>query len=1081
MKSNFSFLESQYPELSKLGILAERNVFQDPSTSLAKLRIFTEKLSKIIAEFEDLTEALTQDQVGRLNTLKEEGILPEAMLDIFHKIRKSGNKAAHDGVGTSAEARFMLRQTFHILQWFYTVYEGEEITQEYQAPVETADDSDKIKELEAQLANLKKDNEAYLQKVKELSEATPERKEERRELGVKLISKLEKSEVETRELIDQQLRDAGWECATAVYNFKSNKTLPQKGRNLAIAEWKCGSGWADYALFLGEELVGLVEAKKIIKNVSADIIQAKRYSTDVLEENQACFIPHPNDSKYKVPFMFATNGRPYLEQMKTSSGIWFWDGRDQRNPASALSDWFTPRDLREKLIFNAQQGAEKLKATGYELLSDSQGLNLREYQVEAIKAVENKILSNFDDRRALLAMATGTGKTRTILGMCYRLIQAGRFRRILFLVDRKMLGQQAADAFAEVKVEGLQTFAQIYDIKNLEDAAADLDTKIHFATVQSMVSRIAYSDTPPSVGDYDCIIVDEAHRGYTLDREMEEEEIILRDQFDYQSKYRLVLDYFDAYRIGLTATPATHTEEIFGKPVFTYSYRRAVVEGYLIDFEPPYVFQTRLSKEGIVWEKGDPIKVYDPEENSIVEAGVADDELKVDVAGFNKKVISPNFNKAVLGEIVSSYGIHPEDKKKTLIFAANDRHADEVVDILYQTYRDLGEEIDSDAIVKITGSVRDREHLLRKFKTEQYPSIVVTVDLLTTGIDVPSITHLVFLRQVNSRILYDQMLGRATRRCDDIGKEAFYIYDCVGVTVLMMQELVMKPVAPSVSKSFGNLVEELSILKDEYLKEVKLDRILAKLQRKLNSFTDEQMERFTEYAKESSKKDFFLKLRATDPDKLVAFLEDHQALWDYLDREKGKAYLGQKTLFSDHEDDVQEVTRAYDKNLKPKDYIESFNEYIRSNVNEIAALKLLCTKPASLTRKDLKELRLLLEEKGYSNTSLNTAWNELTNQYIVADIIAHIRTAALGTSLVGHHDRIRSAVKKLRDSHEWNQIQLKWLDKIEAQLLRETILTVEDLNKPPFSEEGGEARLNKVFKEGIGTVLDELNDYLYQA
>ena len=125
---------------------------------------------------------------------------------------------------------------------------------------------------------------------------------------------------------------------------------------------------------------------------------------------------------------------------------------------------------------------------------------------------------------------------------------------------------------------------------------------------------------------------------------MDEEEIILRDQLDFQSKYRMVLDHFDAYRIGLTATPAVHTAEIFGNPVFTYSYRRAVVEGYLIDFEPPVVFQTKLSKEGISWKKGDPVKIYDPEENDIKDAGITQDEITVEIQGFNRKVINDSFN-----------------------------------------------------------------------------------------------------------------------------------------------------------------------------------------------------------------------------------------------------------------------------------------------------------------------------------------------------------------------------------------------------------------------------------------------------
>ncbi|WCC45682.1 type I restriction-modification system endonuclease [Tenacibaculum finnmarkense] len=526
-----------------------------------------------------------------------------------------------------------------------------------------------------------------------------------------------------------------------------------------------------------------------------------------------------------------------------------------------MPNWFSPRDLIDKLNYDENKGVENLQKTGYDLLSDPNGLGLRAYQIEAIKAVEHKILTNTDDKRALLAMATGTGKTRTMIGMCYRLIKSKRFRRILFLVDRRMLGKQASDSFKEVHIEGLQTFAQIYDLQDLEDKASELDTKIHFATVQGMVQRIAYSDNPPSVGDYDCIVVDEAHRGYTLDKEMDEEEFILRNQQDFQSKYRMVLDYFDAYRIGLTATPALHTKDIFGDPVFMYSYRKAVIEGYLIDFEPPYVFQTSLSKDGIVWEKGDEVKIYDPEENQIKDIGITEDEIKVEITGFNRKVITESFNRVILNELISTYGILPENKDKTLIFAATNAHADTIVRLLYEEYEALGEDADKDAIVKITGEVYNREDLLRKFKNDQYPSIVVTVDLLTTGIDVPSISNLVFLRRVNSRILYDQMVGRATGRCNDIGKEVFKIYDCVGVSEIMAKEQVMKPVAPLVTKTFTHLVEELAIIEDEYSKEAKLDRIIAKIQRKISGFNEQQKAQFEILSRRTNGKRFCSKIK----------------------------------------------------------------------------------------------------------------------------------------------------------------------------------------------------------------------------
>lgn len=1080
MKTNFDYLKDNYPHLFQLVVLAERNCYVDPSTTLSKLRILTEKLASVLIDFEQLEEPYDKKQMSRLALLANSSDTPSEIISIFHTIRKSGNKASHSGEGSQAEARYMLRQAYYLTKWFIEVYENEDVYSDYEIPQESwfTNEDSRATELEQQIELLKNEVDNYKQKIKEQTQLSAEAKELRKERAYTKARKTEETEAETRDRIDKQLRDAGWECDTQTLNYKTKKTLPQRGRQIAIAEWKCGTKWADYALFNGLELIGIVEAKKHIKNVMSDLQQAKYYSEVISITNNINFPEHANSNNYKIPFLFSTNGKPYLEQFKTASGIWFWDARDQKNVAKPLPNWFSPRDLIEKLNYDENIGIEKLKNTDYDLLSDPSGLSLRSYQINAIKAVESKILSNTEEKRALLAMATGTGKTRTMIGMCYRLIKSGRFRRILFLVDRRMLGKQASDAFKEVHVEGLQTFAQIYDLQDLEDKAAELDTKIHFATVQGMVQRIAYSDTPPSVGDYDCIVVDEAHRGYTLDKEMDYEEVLLRDQLDFQSKYRMVLDYFDAYRIGLTATPALHTKDIFGDPVFTYSYRKAVVEGYLIDFEPPYVFQTTLSKEGIVWNKGDEVKIYDPEENQIKDIGVTEDEIKVEITGFNRKVITENFNRVILNELISTYGILPENKDKTLIFAATNAHADTIVKLLYEEYTELGEAVDANAIVKITGDVYNREDLLRKFKNDQYPSIVVTVDLLTTGIDVPSISNLVFLRRVNSRILYDQMIGRATRRCDDIGKEVFKIYDCVGVSEIMGGANVMKPVAPLVSKTFANLIEEIAVIEEGYAKEAKLDRIIAKIQRKVSSFNEQQKEQFQTLAGEPTVRDFAQKLKSNDLQNLDQSLEEHSHLWEFLDREKGKG-INYGTLYSNHEDKVEEVTRAYDNSLKPIDYIESFTEFITNNRNKITALNVVCTKPSSLTRKELKELRLILDTEGFNKNKLNTAYKEVTNTDIIADIIAHIRTSALGENLVPHKERISNAVTKLKTTHNWNQIQLKWLAKIEAQLQKETIITLEDLNKPPFSVDGGLKRLDKVFKNETAEIINELNSYLY--
>lgn len=309
------------------------------------------------------------------------------------------------------------------------------------------------------------------------------------------------------------------------------------------------------------------------------------------------------------------------------------------------------------------------------------------------------------------------------------------------------------------------------------DMAAEAETRIQVATVQAMVKRIFGSDNPPPLDTYDCIIVDEAHRGYALDQDMTEGEMALRDQAQYLSSYRRVLDYFDAAKIGLTATPAKHTTEIFGKPVYTYSYREAVADDWLIDHEPPIRYQTALTQKGIHFDKGQSVETINLGTGEI-ESAELEDDLNFELESFNKRVINENFNRVICEELAKE--LDPMGEEKTMIFCATDAHADMVKRLLSDAFKEVhGDSYNQAAVEKITGASDKVEQLIRRYKNERFPTIAITVDLLTTGIDVPPICHLVFMRRVKSRILYEQMIGRATRRCDEIGKTVFKIYDPV--------------------------------------------------------------------------------------------------------------------------------------------------------------------------------------------------------------------------------------------------------------------------------------------------------------
>ena len=842
MESNFKFLAKEYSILANLGNLAERYVHDDPNTSLFKLRLFGEKMVEYIFEIQQLDFPFENSAFRRLELLKDEGILEDNILSLFHTIRKSGNQAVHAGKQTEESAMGLLFSSFKIAKWFYETYsdEASDISSIKFHPPEKIDLAKDYKNLEQEYLQLEQ-KFADLLKEREIGALNTEKSTEIKQRSKKAALKIEMTEAETRLLIDAQLRATGWEVDTLNLNYKLHGTLPEKGKNKAIAEWKCGSKWADYALFVGTDLYGLVEAKKYAQDISTDLTQAKRYAE--YAEGQTPVQLLGEWGIYKVPFLFSTNGRPYLQQLVTKSGVWFIDVRNSKNHSRSLKGWFSPEGLLKMWEQDVEGANDKLKNSKPNFLQDKSGLSLRDYQMKAIDRVEQTIINSPETNRILLAMATGTGKTRTIIGLAYRLIQSHRFRRILFMVDRRLLATQASDHFGDDKIEDLNTFAEIYQMQGLKELVPEMDTRLHFATVQSMVKRLFYSegDSLP-IDTYDCIIVDEAHRGYLLDKEMDDEELGFKDQRDYVSKYRRVLDYFDATAIGMTATPALHTTEIFGAPIYNYSYREAVIDGFLIDHEPPYLIKTKLGEEGIIWEKGDRPKVYDKENNQVIELAELEDELAINIEGFNKMVITEPFNRTAISQLVQL--IDPDGEEKTLIFAATDEHADLVVSILKEEYEKIGCDLNDNAIQKITGKSYDPEEQVRRYKNEKYPTIAVTVDLLTTGIDVPAICNIVFLRRVRSRILYEQMLGRATRRCDEIDKEVFRIYDAVRIYEALQDYTQMRPVTVDPKTTFAELAEELGRIVSNERAGKQLDQIIAKFQRKRQYIKDDNIEKF---------------------------------------------------------------------------------------------------------------------------------------------------------------------------------------------------------------------------------------------
>ncbi len=1146
--SNFSFLGEHAPLLADLGATAERIFPLDPASCVVKLRLLAEALAQEIASRVGVAPQSTQADL--LRAIDNSFGLDARVRQLFHLLRKTGNLAAHEldhriGYREGLEAIKVARE---LAIWFHSSFgkNGKFSPPPFVLPDDPSrkllDLQTQINQLQSQLSDAQsaqtekaelarllaeqaeherqmaqhaqQENTLYQQLAEEASQryatlkqqfdqtlANPAQQASANDLGkfakraLEAANKVQLDESATRRLIDQQLTDAGWP-ANSIEQSYSKGARPEKGKNKAIAEWPTeGRQAADYVLFAGLTPIAVVEAKRANTNVAGKISQAERYarnlplSDDMLPAWRLIDVPQPwgdgQQGTFVVPFVYACNGRPLVKQLAEQSGTWFRDVRSPANVAKPLSSFHTPEGLLDQLKRSKQEAEAKLKAEGYAYLK------LRDYQQKAIAAVEASLAAG--QNHCLLAMATGTGKTRTIIGLIYRFLKAERFRRILFLVDRTALGSQALDAFNEATLEQNLPLSKLYNIAEMGDMAAEAETRVQVATVQAMVKRIFQSDDPLPVDEFDCIIVDEAHRGYTLDQEMSEGELAVRDQAQYLSSYRRVLDYFDAIKIGLTATPAKHTSDIFGKPVYTYSYREAVADDWLIDHEPPIRYQTLLTQNGIQFAKGETVNAINLGTGEI-ETAELDDELNFNVESFNKRVIAEDFNRVICEQLAKE--LDPFGEEKTMIFAATDLHADMIKRLLDTAFKDVyGDDYNEATVRKITGASDKVDTLIRQYKNERYPNIAITVDLLTTGIDVPRICHLVFLRRVRSRILYEQMIGRATRRCDDIGKTVFKIYDPVDIYAALQDVSTMKPLVKDPNVTLEQLLDELnnpasfdapgSQPEQSHAHDVldslnqKLMRVLrqAKHQAEQKPVLKDQLDQLEQQWGVAPEK-LHQHLHQLGPRGAIDFLQNNTRLLLQLAEVKQLMGTSYMPILAGHRDELKAREQSYGHYAKPADYLQSFSEFIRNQLNQSAALSVVVNRPKQLSREQLREVRLLLDEHGYSEARLHSAWRDATNQDIAASIIGYIRQAALGEALQPFEQRVAAAMQRIYSLTSWTPVQRKWLDRLAKQLVHEVVIDQPAINRI-FAADGGAKRLDSLLDRQLDKVIDQLTESLW--
>ena len=885
------------------------------------------------------------------------------------------------------------------------------------------------------------------------------------------------SEDETRnELIDPKLEAAGWK----IVRHDPSKPLDAYD-GCAVTEYHTALGPADYVLCKDGKILGVVEAKKVRLDPHAVLSQAERYSKGATDSPLQY-------GEYRVPFLYSTNG-PI---------IWHQDIRHSQSRSRTISGFHTPDALAEKLEKNFPVACAELKG-----MPNDHSL-LRPYQAEGNQAIEKAIAAR--TRQMLVAMATGTGKTFLMVNEAYRLMKSGVAKRILFLVDRRALAAQAVRTFASFEPEPGLKFNQIYEVYSQKFQKEDLDENekfdpqvlpssyllkphlgdafVYVCTIQRMTVNLfgrgaVFSTSEEPIDEdaeqidipihaFDAVIADECHRGYTTAE---------------LSVWRNTLDHFDAIKIGLTATPAAHTKAYFHDVVYRYEYERAVSEGYLVDYDAVAV-NSDVRMKGIFLDEGELVRVVDTRSGS-QEMDLLDDERQFDSSDVERKITSPDSNRKILEEI-NKYALEHQQKHgrfpKTLIFAVNDLEHTSHADSLVQIARDVFGK--GDAFVrKITCRVDRPLQRIREFRNRKLPGIVVTVDMLSTGVDIPDLEYIVFLRPVKSRILFEQMLGRGTRKGETYqDKSHFTVFDCFDGTLLEYFKnstgITADPPRRE-ARPAAQVIEDIWADQDRpynirclVKRLLRIDKEMAPEARKLFArfISEGDVARFARELPHRSNKNFTAAMETlSDPDFQNALLKFPRPQRTFLIADETEDAVGSTWLISD----------TSGKEYKPEDYITAFTRFVKENATRIQAIEILLNRPQDWSSDALSELRNKLQtaSQHFTERNLQKAHQDHYNKSLV-DIISMVKHAAREEEpLLSASERASRAFAKLTADKTFTAEQQQWLGRIRVHMMKNLSLSQEDFDAIPiFNRFGGWAKADKVFDGKLSELIREFNE-----
>ena len=737
--SNFQFLEADWPEFTDDAKAVERLVRFDPKAACGRARHLVEQVVLWMYENdEDLEMPYDTSFYNITNQVPFKKIIGYTVYEKINLIRRQGNRALHEkGRVSENEALAICEEAFHVMYWLYSTYTTEE------EPVEDvkfdASAVPKIKDQPevdlSEFERLQKEGEERAERLRELERSLTEKDEElaqrNREIkqmrlqSRKYADNHDYNEAQTRELlIDVMLRESGWDPADR--NVREYKVSGMPNAS--------GNGYVDYVLWddNGKPLA-LVEAKRTTRSYDEGKHQAELYA-DCLE------------NEFNVrPVIFLSNGYE----------TWIWD--DESYPPRKVLGFYTKESL-QKLFFQRHE-KESLK-----LAEVNKNISGRYYQVSAIRRVGERY--DVGHRRALLVMATGTGKTRTAISICDMMLRKKWAKRILFLADRNALVKQAYRNFAALLPE--------IPIVNLVEDKNDDAARIVFSTYPTMLNQIESLQEGKrkfDPGHFDLVIIDEAHRSV-------------------YNKYQAIFDYFDSLLLGLTATPKEDvdhdTYNLFnaeqGNPTYAYGLEEAVKDGFLV---PP----KSISVLGKFLTEGIKYADLNEEEKKQYDDLLADDETGVipdhiDPAKLNAWLFNEDTVEKVLMQLMK-HGIKVEGGDRlgdTIIFAKNHLHAVFIQEIFDKNYPHLKGKFAQ----VIDNKTEQAQDLVEKFcLPDKRPNVAISVDMLDTGIDAPDCVNLVFFKPVRSKTKFNQMIGRGTRLRPDlfgpgVDKQHFLIFDYCG-------------------------------------------------------------------------------------------------------------------------------------------------------------------------------------------------------------------------------------------------------------------------------------------------------------